>query len=65
MKKQLTRSKRRGKRKENFGDCLSCGVPLLERGGFHGTQLCGPCCTGEARTAGMLSIEDPGPEPEK
>ena len=42
-----------------FGRCLSCRIPLLEKGGFHGTDLCGPCCTGEARTAGMLSADDP------
>lgn len=50
------------KHKSNHGECLACGVPLLEKGGFHGTGLCGPCCTGESRTAGMLSSEDPGPE---
>ncbi len=45
--------------------CESCREPLLERGGFHGTDLCGPCCTGEARTAGMLSADDPGTDDEE
>lgn len=62
MNKKQKAIKRQGGRKEGFGECLSCGTPLLENGGFHETGLCGPCCTGEARTAGMLSSEDPGPE---
>lgn len=30
--------------------CESCNQPLLQKGGFAGTGLCGPCCTGEAAT---------------
>lgn len=30
--------------------CSGCGNTLFEPGGFAGTGLCGPCCTGEADT---------------
>lgn len=33
---------------ERFGTCITCGVPLLQADGFAGTELCGPCCLGEA-----------------
>ena len=32
--------------------CLVCGMPLIEPGGCAGTGMCGPCCTGDASTAG-------------
>jgi hypothetical protein len=35
-----------------FGHCFACGTPLCTQGGCAGTGLCGPCCTGEADTAG-------------
>jgi hypothetical protein len=34
------------------GHCAVCGTPLCTRGGCAGTGMCGPCCTGEADTAG-------------
>lgn len=37
--------------------CLTCKTPLAQPGGFYGTDLCGPCCTGEADTHGHLSYE--------
>ncbi len=43
-----------------FGNCLSCGTPLLQRGGYGSvTELCGPCCTGEADTAGETTEDKP------
>ena len=37
--------------RENGSDtCLSCGCDLGLRGGYVATDLCGPCCTGEAAT---------------
>jgi hypothetical protein len=30
--------------------CASCGERLGIPGGMGGTDLCGPCCTGEAAT---------------
>jgi hypothetical protein len=38
-----------------FGRCDGCGVFLLQHGGFAGTSLCGPCCTGEADTAKSIT----------
>ena len=32
--------------------CVVCGTPLIEPGGCAGTGMCGPCCTGDASTAG-------------
>lgn len=32
------------------GQCMSCDTALLQANGFAGTDLCGPCCTGEAAT---------------
>jgi hypothetical protein len=37
-------------RKIGATHCDSCGVKLIDRGGYAGTDLCGPCCTGEADT---------------
>jgi transcription elongation factor Elf1 len=34
------------------GHCAVCGTPLCTQGGCAGTGMCGPCCTGEAETAG-------------
>jgi hypothetical protein len=34
------------------GHCAVCGTPLFTPGGCANTGLCGPCCTGEADTAG-------------
>jgi hypothetical protein len=35
------------------GACLSCECDLLQPHGFYGTDLCGPCCVGEAATRGQ------------
>lgn len=37
--------------------CASCDIPLLQPHGFYGTDLCGPCCTGESAMAGYVSWE--------
>ena len=42
-----------------FSKCISCSAPLLQRKGFAGTHLCGPCCTGEAATLGSTTHECP------
>ncbi len=34
------------------GHCVVCGTPLCTTGGCAGTGMCGPCCLGEADTAG-------------
>ena len=34
------------------GHCAVCGTPLCTKGGCANTGMCGPCCTGEADTAG-------------
>ncbi len=41
-----------------YGSCFACWITLLESGGFYGTGLCGPCCTGESATIGMLTSDD-------
>ena len=28
--------------------CIACDCELMEPGGYAGTGMCGPCCTGEA-----------------
>lgn len=30
--------------------CDACGTELSFPGGYAGTDLCGPCCTGESET---------------
>ena len=40
----------KNKRKNGASKCLSCGTELLIKGGYSGTDLCGPCATGEAET---------------
>ncbi len=37
-------------RKKGAKKCISCDTDLGLRGGYSGTDLCGPCCTGEAET---------------
>lgn len=34
----------------SFGTCMVCGQPLGIEGGMADTDMCGPCCTGEAET---------------
>ena len=40
-----------------FGQCSSCGQPLYKKGGYAGSGMCGPCCTGEAATIDELGDE--------
>lgn len=40
-----------------FGSCMVCDAPLLQVGGFAGSGMCGPCCTGEADTVGEITEE--------
>jgi hypothetical protein len=30
--------------------CMVCGVIFEIIGGYYGTGMCGPCCTGESKT---------------
>ncbi len=46
---QLNKALRAGE-KPPFGRCISCETELGIPGGFGGTGLCGPCCTGESET---------------
>jgi hypothetical protein len=32
------------------GRCITCDNRLGKPGGYGGTGMCGPCCTGEAET---------------
>lgn len=41
-----------GPKRFTFGHCAVCGTPLCTQGGCANTGMCGPCCTGEADTAG-------------
>ena len=50
--KQLAHARKYGAKK-----CISCGTHLFLRGGYGGTDLCGPCCTGESET-----LEEAGEE---
>jgi len=34
------------------GKCEVCGSQLGIHGGMVGTDMCGPCCTGESETLG-------------
>ena len=37
--------------------CSTCNGPLMQRRGFHGSGMCGPCFTGEADTARDMTSE--------
>jgi len=37
-------------RKHGAKRCIVCDQELGLRGGYAGTGMCGPCCTGEAET---------------
>jgi hypothetical protein len=39
----------------SHGRCITCKQPLHQRHGFAGTDLCGPCCTGEADTINSVT----------
>lgn len=44
-------------RKYGAKKCDACDTELFLRGGYSGTDLCGPCCTGEAATLEEAGIE--------
>lgn len=44
----------RNTRRSN-GHCEVCRTYLLQPGGYCGTGLCGPCCTGEADTVDKIT----------
>ena len=44
-------------RKHGSMECISCGTKLLIKGGYYGTDLCGPCCTGDSDTLDEQGIE--------
>ena len=46
------KSKPRSVEEPAFGVCEVCEAPLMSRGGYGGTGMCGPCTTGEADTIG-------------
>ena len=50
QERAVKNKKRNHKRKKKKTACISCGTPLGIPGGMGGTDLCGPCCTGEAET---------------
>ena len=39
------------------GQCICCEQPLYKKGGYAGSGMCGPCCTGEAATIDELGDE--------
>jgi len=39
-------------RKKGAKRCIVCGTKFRLRGGYAGTDLCGPCCTGDSDTIG-------------
>ena len=39
----------------NFGMCDVCDEELLQEGGYAGSGMCGPCCTGDAGTIGEIT----------
>ena len=39
------------------GECETCGTSLFVPMGYAGTDLCGPCCTGEAATLEEMGAE--------
>jgi len=36
--------------KKSTGCCSVCKQSLYKKGGYGGTGMCGPCCTGDAST---------------
>jgi hypothetical protein len=48
--KKRNRMKEYRSRGIRFGTCEVCGTELGKRGGYGGTGMCGPCCTGESET---------------
>lgn len=46
-----------GARKHGAKNCITCDQKLGLRGGYSGTDLCGPCCTGESETLEEYGIE--------
>ena len=43
--------------KQGKWNCTVCGAKFSKRGGYAGTDLCGPCCTGEAETIEEFGTE--------
>jgi len=50
--KRLAHAREHGSRR-----CIVCEQELGLRGGYGGTDMCGPCCTGEAETLEDQFIE--------
>lgn len=50
--KQLAHARKHGAKK-----CIACDTKLFLRGGYGGTDLCGPCCTGESETLEEAGME--------
>ena len=48
--KRKQKQQRRKPPPSDAGRCEGCDQPLGIPGGYAGTGLCGPCCTGEAET---------------
>jgi hypothetical protein len=49
-KKKKNHKRQKAPPTEPARDCVACGTSLGIPGGMGGTDLCGPCCTGEAAT---------------
>jgi len=49
-KRQYIANQQRRSETKPFGSCIVCGQALGKAGGYAGTDLCGPCCTGESDT---------------
>jgi hypothetical protein len=49
MKNKKNKQKKQKKPKKP-DHCISCDCELGIPGGMGGTDLCGPCCTGESET---------------
>jgi hypothetical protein len=59
----MSKKKRKNKKRKlpplpqgAVGRCRACEQPLFKKGGYGGTGMCGPCCTGEAETLEEVGI---------
>lgn len=43
--------------KSDCGKCSVCKQQLYKKGGYGGSGMCGPCCTGDASTIDEVGEE--------
>jgi hypothetical protein len=43
--------------RERYGTCDVCGQQLFKIGGYAGSGMCGPCCTGDSSTIDEVGEE--------